>query len=153
MRNFARLRDLTGAPVIFDATHAVQQPGQGDGGASGGQCQAAVDREREIHDRQLADYTAAVLLEFGRSVPGFWSSELWEDSSVTVQVSNPEPLDLMLFGPAADAFGAHVGVFVGDERVLHLCHEVGEPVVWSLTEFARRSRYRVVVGIKRWKGS
>jgi 2-dehydro-3-deoxyphosphooctonate aldolase (KDO 8-P synthase) len=37
MRNFARLREATGAAVIFDATHAVQQPGKGDGGASGGQ--------------------------------------------------------------------------------------------------------------------
>jgi len=37
MRNFGRLRAATGAPVIFDATHAVQQPGQGAGGASGGQ--------------------------------------------------------------------------------------------------------------------
>jgi 2-dehydro-3-deoxyphosphooctonate aldolase (KDO 8-P synthase) len=36
MRNFVRLRAATGAPVIFDATHAVQQPGQGAGGASGG---------------------------------------------------------------------------------------------------------------------
>lgn len=36
MRNFARLRDATGAPVIFDATHSVQQPGQGAEGASGG---------------------------------------------------------------------------------------------------------------------
>lgn len=36
MRNFARLREATGAPVIFDATHAVQQPGQGEDGASGG---------------------------------------------------------------------------------------------------------------------
>jgi 2-dehydro-3-deoxyphosphooctonate aldolase (KDO 8-P synthase) len=37
MRNFTRLREATGAPVIFDATHAVQQPGQGDAGATGGQ--------------------------------------------------------------------------------------------------------------------
>jgi 2-dehydro-3-deoxyphosphooctonate aldolase (KDO 8-P synthase) len=37
MRNFARLRAATGAAVVFDATHAVQQPGQGTGGASGGQ--------------------------------------------------------------------------------------------------------------------
>jgi 2-dehydro-3-deoxyphosphooctonate aldolase (KDO 8-P synthase) len=36
MRNFARLRAACGCPVVFDATHAVQQPGQGDGGASGG---------------------------------------------------------------------------------------------------------------------
>ena len=37
MRNFARLRKATGAAVIFDATHSVQQPGEGEGGASGGQ--------------------------------------------------------------------------------------------------------------------
>jgi len=36
MRNFTRLRAACGAPVIFDATHAVQQPGQGADGASGG---------------------------------------------------------------------------------------------------------------------
>lgn len=36
LRNFARMRKATGAPVIFDATHSVQQPGQGEGGTSGG---------------------------------------------------------------------------------------------------------------------
>ena len=36
VRNFARMREATGAPVIFDATHSVQQPGQAAGGASGG---------------------------------------------------------------------------------------------------------------------
>jgi 2-dehydro-3-deoxyphosphooctonate aldolase (KDO 8-P synthase) len=36
MRSFARLRTACDAPVIFDATHSVQQPGQGEGGASGG---------------------------------------------------------------------------------------------------------------------
>ncbi|HWP39190.1 MAG TPA: 3-deoxy-8-phosphooctulonate synthase [Gemmatimonadales bacterium] len=36
MRSFRRLRQATGCPVLFDATHAVQQPGRGPGGASGG---------------------------------------------------------------------------------------------------------------------
>lgn len=36
MRNFPRMSAATGVPVIFDATHSVQQPGQGEGGASGG---------------------------------------------------------------------------------------------------------------------
>lgn len=36
MRNFARMRAACDAPVIFDATHSVQQPGRGAGGASGG---------------------------------------------------------------------------------------------------------------------
>src|SRR5688500_10857302 len=36
MRGFTRLKAACGAPVIFDATHSVQRPGQGEGGASGG---------------------------------------------------------------------------------------------------------------------
>jgi 2-dehydro-3-deoxyphosphooctonate aldolase (KDO 8-P synthase) len=36
MRNLRRLCTATGMPVIFDATHSVQQPGRGAGGASGG---------------------------------------------------------------------------------------------------------------------
>ena len=36
MRSFARMRAATGVPAIFDGTHSVQQPGKGEGGASGG---------------------------------------------------------------------------------------------------------------------
>ncbi|MEO6878207.1 MAG: 3-deoxy-8-phosphooctulonate synthase [Gemmatimonadaceae bacterium] len=36
MRAFPRMREACDAPVIFDATHSVQRPGQGDGGSSGG---------------------------------------------------------------------------------------------------------------------
>ncbi len=36
MRAFTRMREACDAPVIFDATHSVQRPGQGAGGASGG---------------------------------------------------------------------------------------------------------------------
>lgn len=36
MRAIARMREATSAPVVFDATHSVQRPGQGTGGASGG---------------------------------------------------------------------------------------------------------------------
>ena len=36
MRSFARLRAACSAPVVYDATHSVQQPGQGPAGASGG---------------------------------------------------------------------------------------------------------------------
>src|SRR5689334_3707851 len=36
MRSFARMRAACNVPVIFDATHSVQQPGKGAGGASGG---------------------------------------------------------------------------------------------------------------------
>ncbi|HVZ77999.1 MAG TPA: 3-deoxy-8-phosphooctulonate synthase [Gemmatimonadaceae bacterium] len=36
MRDFRRMRAACDAPVIFDATHSVQQPGKGQGGSSGG---------------------------------------------------------------------------------------------------------------------
>ena len=36
MRSFSRMRAAIGTPVIFDGTHSVQQPGKGEGGASGG---------------------------------------------------------------------------------------------------------------------
>lgn len=36
MRSFVRMREACDTPVIFDATHSVQRPGQGEGGASGG---------------------------------------------------------------------------------------------------------------------
>ena len=36
MRSFLRLRASCAAPIVFDATHAVQQPGQGSEGTSGG---------------------------------------------------------------------------------------------------------------------
>jgi 2-dehydro-3-deoxyphosphooctonate aldolase (KDO 8-P synthase) len=36
MRAFQRLRSACDSAVIFDATHSVQRPGQGEGGASGG---------------------------------------------------------------------------------------------------------------------
>jgi 2-dehydro-3-deoxyphosphooctonate aldolase (KDO 8-P synthase) len=36
MRSFCRMREACNAPVVFDATHSVQRPGMGEGGASGG---------------------------------------------------------------------------------------------------------------------
>jgi 2-dehydro-3-deoxyphosphooctonate aldolase (KDO 8-P synthase) len=36
MRGFMRMREACDAAVIFDGTHSVQQPGRGEGGASGG---------------------------------------------------------------------------------------------------------------------
>lgn len=35
MRSFSRMREATGAPVVFDGTHSVQRPGQGQRGSGG----------------------------------------------------------------------------------------------------------------------
>ncbi|MFE0510045.1 hydrolase [Streptomyces sp. NPDC058964] len=90
-----------------------------------------------------------VLRHFGFDPPALRSSELWADRTATVHVSPARPLDLLLFNSTHDAYGAHVGLWAGEGRVLHLCAEAGRPAVWELTEFAARQRYRVLLGVKR----
>jgi hypothetical protein len=74
---------------------------------------------------------------------------LWEDEDYTFIVNRYAPLDLILFNCTRAAFGAHVGVFVGDNNVLHLARRVGSPAIWSLHAFAEIVSYRVLVGGKR----
>lgn len=90
-----------------------------------------------------------VLRHFGFAPPPLRSSELWADTQATVRVPVAQPLDLLLFNATDDAYGAHVGLWVDEGRVLHLCAEAGRPAVWETAEFAARPRYRVLVGVKR----
>lgn len=90
-----------------------------------------------------------VLRHFGLAPPELRSSELWSDTLTTQRVSVPRPLDLVLVNTTPDPWGAHVGVWAGDDQVLHLCAEVGRPALWSLEMFAARPSYRALVGFKR----
>lgn len=90
-----------------------------------------------------------VLRHFGLAPADLRSRELWDDTASTVHVSSLEPLDLLLFNASHNPYGAHVGVWAGDDAVLHLCAELGCPAVWSLADFAARQRYRVLLGAKR----
>ncbi|MFG2092165.1 cell wall hydrolase [Streptomyces sp. NPDC048612] len=99
-------------------------------------------------------YAYAVLRHFGLLIPPLRSAELWADTVATHRVECPRPLDLVLFdgGPAEDrppGYGAHVGVHLGPDQVLHLCREAGRPVVWRYPDFAARARYRRLLGVKR----
>ncbi|MFC9843538.1 hydrolase [Streptomyces sp. NPDC060223] len=90
-----------------------------------------------------------VLRHCSLTVPDWRSSDLWDDTGLTERVALARPLDLALFNATDEAWGAHVGVVVGEDRVLHLCAEVGRPVVWDLADFAARDRYRTLIGFKR----
>ena len=94
-------------------------------------------------------YAYAVLRHFGLSVPDLRSSDLWADEELLTTVSEPERLDLVLFAAGPDPRGAHVGVYLGGTAVLHLCKEIGVPVVWDFTDFAERERYGSLIGFKR----
>jgi 2-dehydro-3-deoxyphosphooctonate aldolase (KDO 8-P synthase) len=92
MRNFTRLREATGAPVIFDATHAVQQPGQGESGASGGQ--------REFIPPLLAAAAAA-------GADGFFIETHPDPSRALSDADTQWPLDRLadLVGQTLDVWG------------------------------------------------
>ncbi|MGW2407118.1 cell wall hydrolase [Streptomyces sp. NPDC001739] len=99
-------------------------------------------------------YAYAVLRHFGLEVPPLRSAELWADTLATRRAGRPRPLDLVLFdaGPNGDrpeGYGAHVGVHLGPDAVLHLCREVGRPAVWRYADFAARTRYARFLGVKR----
>lgn len=98
-------------------------------------------------------YAYAVLAHFGQSLPPWWSSELWEDTTWTFVVTTLEPLDLLLFNRTDDPFGAHLGVYSGQGAVLHLAKSIGIPALWPLTEFTQREEYRVLIGGKRLRGA
>jgi hypothetical protein len=90
-----------------------------------------------------------VLRHFGFDPPALRSSELWDDTGSTHRVAAPRLLDLVLVNSSNDAWGAHIGVWAGDDTVLHLCAEAGRPALWSLATFAARPSYRELVGYKR----
>ncbi|MFJ2829635.1 hydrolase [Streptomyces sp. NPDC087263] len=90
-----------------------------------------------------------VLRHCSLTVPDWRSSDLWDDTGRTERVAHARPLDLVLLNAADNAWGAHVGVVVGEDRVLHLSAEVGRPAVWGMADFAARDRYRTLIGFKR----
>lgn len=94
-------------------------------------------------------FAYALLKHFGIDLPPFRSSELWEDILHTRQVSDLQPLDLLLFAPTADAYGAHLAVYLGSNEAIHLARAVGKPAIWPLERFSSVERYRTFIGAKR----
>ena len=94
-------------------------------------------------------FAYALLRHFGRAISDFRSSDLWDDTGETACVTDLAPLDLLLFNRTADAYGAHVGVYLGEGRVIHLAKRVGTPAIWPLERFAGEPGYEVFVGAKR----
>lgn len=94
-------------------------------------------------------FAYALLAYFGIILPPLRSSELWADTEHSRQVTDFQPLDLLLFGKTSDAFGAHVAVYAGEGRAIHLSRAVGLPVEWAISDFATYESYRVLIGGKR----
>ncbi|HVW03296.1 MAG TPA: NlpC/P60 family protein [Planctomycetaceae bacterium] len=90
-----------------------------------------------------------LIRHFGRTIPDFRSRELWEDEAHTHQVTELEPLDLLLFNKTEDAYGAHVAVYLGEDCAIHLSRRTGRPMIWPLAQFTAQPEYPVFIGAKR----
>lgn len=91
------------------------------------------------------------LRHFGFTVPNLRSSELWADRRFSSRVRRLRRFDLLLFNRKRASWGAHVGVYLGGGKVLHLCKSVGRPAVWTLDDFAAREEYHTMLGAKRFR--
>lgn len=92
-----------------------------------------------------------ILKHFGYKIGDLRSSDLWEDKIYTKKVKALKPLDILLFNKDKESYGAHVCLYLGNDRILHLCKEVGYPTVWNFAEFEKRDKYKVFIGAKRAK--
>ena len=90
-----------------------------------------------------------LLRYFGNRIPDFRSSDLWEDVDFTLEVSNLEPLDLLLYNSTPRSWGAHVAVYLGEGQIIHLSKEFVRPVIWTHAQFLSTTSYRYFIGAKR----
>jgi lipoprotein Spr len=95
------------------------------------------------------NFAYEILRHFGRTIPDFRSSNLWDDTEHTIAVSDTQPLDLLLFNRTTNSWGAHVALCVGEDHAIHLSRQIGTATVWSIRQFAEHAEYRVLVGTKR----
>jgi cell wall-associated NlpC family hydrolase len=92
-----------------------------------------------------------LLRHFGYEIADFRSSDLWADGCYTVKARRFRPLDLLLFNKDADAHGAHVAVWMGEGKLIHLSKRIGLPEIVTLRQMEERSGYQVLLGAKRVK--
>ena len=94
-------------------------------------------------------YAYAVLTHFGKHPPLLRSSQLWTDQCQTIPVTILQPLDLMLYNKTAAAYGAHVGVHIGNDQVLYLSLDLGLPTIQTHQRLLSQKKYAHFIGAKR----
>jgi hypothetical protein len=94
-------------------------------------------------------YAYEFLREFGYTIPDFRSSDLWEDTQYTIVSELPETFDLILVHDSSNPWGAHVGVCLGSDAVLHLSQKLGVPAIERIEALMERPQYPYLIGFKR----
>ena len=58
-------------------------------------------------------------------------------------------MDIFIWNETQEVRGAHVGVFIGECKAVHLAKKEGFAVTWELDEFPKREEYQVYIAAKR----
>ncbi|HEX6566939.1 MAG TPA: hypothetical protein VF020_21795 [Chthoniobacterales bacterium] len=119
--------------VLYDHRQFPGAPGVQDV-ASGANCQ---------------QYAYEFVRAFGFAIPDFRSSDLWADAAHTRFSKRPKRFDLMLVNGVPDPWGAHLGVYLENDLVLHLSKGIGAPAIESVQAMMSRAQYRYLLGFKR----
>ncbi len=86
----------------------------------------------------------------GMVPPNDRSSELWSDTCYSRKILvDFEPLDIMLYSADGEAYGAHVGVYIGDGEIIHLSLQNGRSEIIEHEIMQENKKYRRFVGAKR----
>lgn len=119
--------------VTYNGAHYPGAPGV-EGLQGGANCQ---------------QFAYELLRHNGFRIGNLRSSELWADTADTALVTDAlAPGDLLLFNRAADPWGAHVAVSLGEGLAVHLAKQVGRPAIWALHDFTA-PLYACFLGAKR----
>ena len=110
-----------------------------------------------IHDIQLSwancqVYAYEILRYNTIFVPDFRSRELWDDSEYSrVIPSEFEPLDILFFNKTNDPWGAHLGVYIWNNKVLHNSKDIWFPTIFDIEDFKKIHSYSCFLWGKRLK--
>ncbi len=96
---------------------------------------------------QLFAYT--LLSYYGYKIPPFRSSELWDDCQFTKKVSHLKPFDILMYSDNEEAWGAHIGLYLGDGKIIHLSKENTYPKIQTHQSMMEIKKYRHFIGAKR----
>ncbi|MET4071563.1 lipoprotein Spr [Bradyrhizobium sp. S3.2.6] len=96
------------------------------------------------------NFAYALLKHFGHEISPFRSSNLWEDVEETVVVTGElRALDLLLFNRTSSPWGAHVALYLGGGKAIHLSKKESTAVIWPSAQFQTLAEYQIFIGAKR----
>jgi len=96
-------------------------------------------------------FVYSILRFYKYEIPDLKSSELWDDELFTCKVNEYQDFDILLYNNKNNAWGAHLALFIGDNKVIHLSKAVGKPETIDYQKLRERETYKYLLGGKRLK--